>query len=62
MAKKKRARMGRPPKAAAQRRTECVMIRLTKAEKRILEREARQLGLSLSAVILKPWRDQLEGE
>lgn len=47
-------RMGRPSKLSAERRTERIVVRLTKAEKARLEAQARKKGLALAAFILSP--------
>ena len=50
--------MGRPPMPAAEKCGERVTIRMTKAERRTLEREAKRLGVSLAALLLRPWRKE----
>ena len=56
MARKKK--MGRPPKPPAERCSERVTIRMTKAERKALEREAKRLGVSLADLLLRPWRNE----
>ena len=50
--------MGRPPKKPADRRTECIMVRVTKSERQKLEKEAELLGMPLATLIMVPWRKQ----
>lgn len=45
-------RMGRPPKKASERKSVPLSLRVTEAEKSLLERSARDRGLSLTAFIL----------
>lgn len=52
-----RLRTGRPPKAAAQKQSESVTVYMTVAERRRLEKMASRDGLTLSAVIMRPWRE-----
>ena len=49
-------RMGRPPKPAAQRRGAVVNVRMTEAERAVLEREAKKTGCTMSEVLMRPWR------
>ena len=58
--KKAGARMGRPPKLAADKRGIQVCVKLTIAERRRLEAEAKKARLSLAATIMAPWRDRWE--
>ena len=71
MAKKKRKRTrsekladqrrtGRPPKARADKQSEQIMVRVTPAERAQLEKLANDEGVSLSALIMHPWRDKEE--
>jgi hypothetical protein len=49
--------MGRPPKRAAEKQSECVMVRLTLKERRTLEAEAKRAGMPLASYIKRrPWR------
>jgi hypothetical protein len=50
--------MGRPPMKAADRRTHCVMVRLTPAEYRRLSDEAKAAGVPLALYIMGPWRSE----
>ena len=49
-------RMGRPPKPPAEKYSEQANVRMTRAERRRLASAARKAGLSLSALLMKPWR------
>ena len=48
--------MGRPPKRKSDKRTECVMARLTPGERRELERDAEAEGLPAATFIVRCWR------
>lgn len=54
----RKKRMGRPPKAAAEKRSEQVNVRVTKAERARLETEAKRLGISLSVLLMYSWRNR----
>ena len=56
--KKLRKKMGRPPKAAGEKQSERVVMRVTKAEKQRLKAEARKKGLSISGLLLRSWREK----
>lgn len=49
-------RTGRPPKAPAEKQSEQVVVYLTEGERKRLEALAAEKGLSLSAMIMDPWR------
>lgn len=49
-------RTGRPPCVPGHRRTAFVGVHMTPAERRKLEAEAKRLGVSLSALLMRPWR------
>ena len=51
-------RTGRPPKAPAEKQSEQVVVYLTKGERKGLEALAAEKGLSLSAMIMDPWREK----
>ena len=48
--------MGRPPKPPEEKYSDQILVHMTKAERELLEREALRLGLSLSALLMHPWR------
>lgn len=50
--------MGRPPKSPAEKQSARVVVNMTQAEKRHLEKEARTEGLSLSAFLLQCWKEK----
>lgn len=60
MARKKTAkkRMGRPPKPPSEKFSEMLNVKMTKAERKMLESEAKRLGISLAAVLMRPWRKE----
>lgn len=49
-------RMGRPPKRAAEKCSVNVSLKITKAEYRILRAEAKRRRISVSALLMAPWR------
>lgn len=49
-------RTGRPRKSQREKQSERVMVYLTKAERMRLEKLAKREGLSLSSLIMRPWR------
>ena len=49
-------RTGRPPKDPAHRLSDMIGVRVSPAERTRLETEARRRGISLSALLMKPWR------
>ena len=69
MSKKKRTpaqiaadkrRTGRPPKPPEKKQSEQIMVYLTPSERQRLERLAEKEGLSIAALIMRPWREQKE--
>ncbi len=48
--------MGRKRKDKADKQSECIMVRVTPAERERLAAEAEKLGISLSALLMKSWR------
>jgi hypothetical protein len=44
-------KMGRPPKAASERRSEALLIRLTRAEVRALKQASRHLGIPVGEIL-----------
>jgi len=50
------AKVGRPKKPKSERLTEKVMVYLSKDEKERLSALARERGLGLSALLMRPWR------
>ncbi len=60
MAKKQKAKMGRPPKPPREKWGVKITVYMTDEERAALEREAEQAGLSLSAILMRPWRDKGE--
>ena len=51
-------RTGRPPGPPEERRGERVMVYLTRAELARFEVQAQQEGLTLAALIMRPWREK----
>ena len=60
MKAKPKKKMGRPPKAPADRLDARVTVKMTHAERKRLEEIARREGLPLAHLLMKPWRE--EGE
>ena len=53
-------RTGRPPKVRSEKHSEQIMVYLTPGERAQLEALAKKEGLSLAALIMRPWREQKE--
>jgi hypothetical protein len=53
-------RTGRPPMAPAEKHSEQVMVYLTPAERKRLEKLAKKEGIPLAALIMRPWREKGE--
>ena len=58
MIPKKKSKMGRPPKRPEDRQSEVVLVRLTKADRRLLEAEAGAEGLPLGTYLRKCWKER----
>lgn len=54
--KRKKTKMGRPPKKAEDRLSEIVTLRMTPADHRQLMKDARESGLSVSAYLQECWK------
>ncbi len=54
--KKKRAKMGRPPLKAKDRKIACVTLRLKRSERKQLEQGAKARNMSLSSYLLDCWQ------
>lgn len=50
--------MGRPPKPPGEKFGAILSLKLTKAEKKRLQAEAKRLGISVSALLMRPWRKE----
>jgi len=57
-ARKTKKRMGRPPKPPGEKYSEIVTVKMTKAERRRIKAEMKRTGLSLSGVLMRPWRKE----
>ena len=51
-----KVRSGRPPKAEAEKLSERVTVHLTPNERKKIAQMAKEEGLSLAAMIMRPWR------
>lgn len=51
-------RTGRPPKKPAEKQSERVMVYLTPDEHARFEAQAKSEGMSLAALIMRPWREK----
>lgn len=56
-----KARTGRPRKAKAVKLSERITVHLTSAERKRIEKLAKAEGISLPAMIMKPWREEGAG-
>ena len=54
--KRRKSKMGRPPKARTEKQSERIAVNTTPAEYCAIEEEAKDAGLSLSAYLLKCWK------
>lgn len=48
--------MGRPPLPPSERQARIVSVRVTEAELKMLRAEAKRRGVTVSALLLGPWR------
>lgn len=51
-------RMGRPPKPAGEVLSEQINVRVTRAERRLLEKQAREQRTTISRLLMQPWREE----
>lgn len=49
-------RTGRPPLAKKNKRSRALYVQATRAEEKTIQAEADRLGISISRLLLKPWR------
>ena len=56
MRKKGKSKMGRPAKNVEDRRSVFLSVRLTRAESARIRAEAKRLGISVSDLLIRPWR------
>ena len=54
--KAKKTKMGRPPLKPKDRRTALVTLRLTRADRDLLEKQAKSKGMSISSYLLYCWK------
>ena len=54
--KRKKAKMGRPPLKAEDKRTAVITLRLKRSERKQLEEDAKARGMSLSSYLLECWQ------
>ena len=59
--KNPKKKMGRPPKPRAEKYSRIVCLKMTQAEYRALRAEAERLGISLGALLMRPWRGPDKG-
>ena len=52
----KKRRMGRPPKPKDEKLSAQVLVKMTEGERKMLDRMARESGISLSALMMKAFR------
>ena len=60
--KQAKPKMGRPPLPRGMQRTEQLNVRATRAERRMLEAEAKRRGITVSDLLMEPWRGQKAGK
>ena len=53
-----KARTGRPAKARTEKQSIHATVHLTPAERERLGKLAKECGLSLAALIMRPWREK----
>jgi hypothetical protein len=53
-------RSGRPPKSIEEKQNQRLTIYVTSAERQQLLAEAKQSGLSISGLLMRPWRGKKE--
>ena len=59
MAKRKsKSKMGRPPIPPAERRVVRVTVHMQQRELRLLTEQAKRRGVSLSELLMQPWRGE----
>ena len=56
-----KARTGRPRKAKAAKQSERITVHLTPAERKRIEKLAKAEGITLPAMIMRPWREEGAG-
>ncbi|MCY3018630.1 MAG: hypothetical protein NTW87_06320 [Planctomycetota bacterium] len=54
----KQHKAGRKPKPKAQKWRERVFVNMTTAERKMLEAAARRAGVSISVLLMRPWRKE----
>jgi hypothetical protein len=60
--RKKKTKMGRPPKAPGDKYSAHILVNMRQAERVRLDAEAKKRGLSLSALLMSPWRKKMAKE
>ena len=53
-------RTGRPPRKPGERQSERITVYLTAAERERLGTLAKKAGISLAALVMRPWREKEE--
>ena len=53
---KKKRKAGRPPKPKMQKWRERFFVNMTTAERKMLKAAARREGVSVSVLLMRPWR------
>lgn len=51
-------RTGRPPKPPEDVRENYISLRVTKSERALLDKEAARLGVTITDLLLRPWRQR----
>ena len=55
---RKKKRMGRPPKPKDEKYSAQILVAMTEGERKMLERLAREKGVSLSALMMQAFRKE----
>jgi len=59
--RKPKAKMGRPPLPPGTQKAIRLGVRATKAERKMLEAEAKKQGCTISDLLMRPWREGRKG-
>jgi len=50
------AKMGRPPKKASEKHSKKILLAVTPGEWRAVRTDAKKAGLTVTGLLLRPWR------
>ena len=60
--RKPKTKMGRPPLPRGTQKAIRLSVRVTEAERAMLESEAQKQGITISDLLMQVWRDGRKGE